>query len=208
MLKELSILEEFFTCHRQRLVTLLMTVDRSRDRHVTVGDLVTILTKLKAPVGQDTFELLLQAMGVPLTRNGRVDYRVILKGGLVNLAEEYLRKEGVKVTATGVSVGGGDSSPLVSGSKTQGEEDPLHDVATLSQRYSAVSTMSGANGRLVDGYKQEGLRQFNRLVEYCKVNGIVLDWQLAERGECRDPSTGSCARIITVRSLCPSSCFC
>ena len=182
MLKELSLLEEFLASHRQRLVTLLMTADKSRDRHITVGDLVTILTKLKAPVRQDAFELLLLAMGVPLTEKGRVDYRVILKGGLVKLAEEYLQKEDMKATAASASVGGGESPPLVSESRIQ--DGALHDAATLSQRYSAVSTMGGANGRLVDGYSQEGLRQFNRLMEYCRGNGIVLDWQLAEKGEC------------------------
>ena len=191
MLKELSLLETFLTRHRQRLVTLLMTADRNRDRHVSVEDLLTVFNKLKTPIGQDAFELLLQAMGIPLTENGRVYYRVVLNGGLVKLAEEYLQRED-KRNATTVTSVAGDSSQT-SGSKVQGKEGALQDAATLSQRYSGVSTMGGENGRLVDGYRQEGLRQFNSLVEYCKANDIVLDWELAERGEYRDQT---CSLIV------------
>ena len=176
LLREIVLLEHHLRRHRQRLVTLLMTADKNRDRHISVEDLIGIMHKLKVPVSQETLEVFLSALKGD--ERGRIDYRMVLNGGLVRMVEDYFER----LTGCGITAAEDESvSSSQTISSTAQSCDTPHATTSL-QKYTAPSTMDGENGKLVDGCKQEALRQFETLMAHCKANGIVLNWEVAEKG--------------------------
>ena len=175
MLKEVSLLEQHLTKHRQRLAVLLMTVDRNRDYLITVDEFLIIMDKLKVPISQAAMEVVLTA--VHTTKDGQLDYRILLNGSLLKTVDDHFQCTEVEITIS--------TADEHLGQELQGEEEAQamdtngpHDL----QRHLPPSTMDGENGRLSDDYKQDELRQFNALTAYCKAKGIVLSCDSAEKG--------------------------
>ena len=170
ILKEISLLEQHLTKHRQRLVTLLMTVDKNRDYLITTDEFLTIVDKLKAPISQDALEVLVTA----ITQDNQLDYRILLSGSLGKAVNEHLQQTEVESTASVAAMSENSSKEL--------QDSDAKDVLGSSQRQLAPSTMDGQNGKLSDAYKLAELRQFDALVAYCKANSIILNYDTAEKG--------------------------
>ena len=170
ILKEISLLEQHLTKHRQRLVTLLMTVDKNRDYLITTDEFLTIVDKLRAPISQDALEVLVTA----ITQDNQLDYRILLSGSLGKAINEHLQQTEVESTASVAAMSENSSKEL--------QDSDAKDVLGSSQRQLAPSTMDGQNGKLSDAYKLAELRQFDALVAYCKANGIILNYDTAEKG--------------------------
>ena len=173
ILKEISLLEQHLTKHRQRLVTLLMTVDKNRDHLITTDEFLMIVDKLRAPISQDALEVLVTA----ITQDNQLDYRILLSRSLGKAVNEHLQQTEVESTASVAAMSENSSKELQDSIATN-----TKDVLGTSQRQLVPSTMDGQNGKLSDAYKLAELRQFDALIAYCKANGIILNYDTAEKG--------------------------
>ena len=158
-----------------------MTKDKGR--FITPKDFANILHKLRATVNQNTLELVTSALQAASSmggrRDGKIDYRVFLRGELARLVEEYCHRPDVDTTASDSCMS--KNSTQVTSTSTQNTTD--HGEEEALDCHQAPSTMAGENGQLADDYKEEALRQFSALVAQCRASGVVLSWELAERGE-------------------------
>ena len=173
ILKEVSLLEQHLAKHRQRLVTLLMGVDKNRDYFITTEEFLMIVDKLRAPISQDALEILLSAT----TQDNQLDYRILLSGSLWKAVNDHFQQREVEDAVSTASMSKNSSKELQDLQATD-----TKDVSGTSQRQLAPSTMDGQNGELSDAYKLAELRQFDALVAYCKDNGIILNYDTAEKG--------------------------
>ncbi len=170
-----------------------MATDKTRDRLLTPEELTAIVHKLRAPVSLDALEVVVSALqaasGLGGRRAGKIDYRVLLNGNLVELVTEYVEKmekvvsesKGRKAPNRGMVTGTENSGDQ----KEEEEEEEEGGVALAAslQRHKAPSSMGGEVGRLADEYRAEALRQFSSLLAHCKASGVVLNWELAEKGK-------------------------
>ena len=168
MLKEVALLERYLTKYRPRLVALLMSIDKSHDYCIFSSDLVAILRKMKAPISETCVSTFLDAL--PRVKTGRIDYRILLNGLLGELLQKHFKAVDEKEGET--AAGEADHERV---------DESESEVLSL-EKHTAQSTLDGASGEMADEYKQEELRQFQKLIAYCKEHGIVLDWSLAETG--------------------------
>ncbi len=188
-MKEVALLQQFLCRHRKRLVTLLMAADKARDRLITSGELTAILHKLRAPVTTDTLEVVVSALQAANgAGDGRIDYRAVLTKNLQELVAAYLDKTEATVTESTENLSPtegvvSESSRVQEGEEGEEEEGEGEEGGEAEvQRCRAPSTMGGEVGRLADECREEALRQFTALRAYCKTNGVVLSWKLAEKG--------------------------
>ena len=170
-LKEVSQLEQHLTKHRQRLVTLLMAVDKNRDYLITTEEFLMIVDKLRAPISRDALEILLTAT----TQDNQLDYRILLSGSLWKAVNDHFQHTEVESAVSTASMNSSKELRDLQATDTK-------DVLGTSQRQLAPSTMDGQNGKLSDAYKLAELRQFHALIAYCKDNGIILNYDTAEKG--------------------------
>ena len=173
ILKEVLQLEQHLAKHRQRLVTLLMAVDKNRDYLITTEEFLMIVDKLRAPISQDALEILLTAT----TQDNQLDYRMLLSGSLWKAVNDHFQNREEESAVSAASMSENSSKELQDLQATDSK-----DVLRTSQRQLAPSTMDGQNGELSDAYKLAELKQFDALITYCKDNGIILNYDTAEKG--------------------------
>lgn len=184
LLKEVALLQQFLARHRKRLVSLLMATDKARDRLISSGEFTTIMAKLRVPVSAATLDTVVSALQATSGAGGgedcKIDYRTLLNGNLFELVTAYLDKTDSQSTQRSQ----GRTKGVVSDAEpSKGKEEEEEEVPAASlQRHMAPSTMGGEVGRLTDNYREESLRQFQALLDYCTANGVVLSWKLAEKG--------------------------
>ena len=148
---------------RQRFVSLLTLHDPAGTGRISLEELESVFLKICPSLSQESMELILK--GLQVDNEGTIDYRPLLKGGLLQSVEKYFETERSLV------VGAVDS--------TTAAEKKVVPVETAETR----GTMKGARGALATAYKDEEGRQFEVLLEFCRERGIVLDKQLLEKGE-------------------------
>lgn len=167
--KEVSLLEKFITSSRLRLAQLLVSQDTTRDHLISTETLTAIMNKLKAPVG-DMFGKVCIALMKETNNNGLIDYQLLLRGNLAVLVEKHLTDDELMERPKSVPTGSGEG---------------LLGVATTGEPSSStgiISTMEGDCGVWAKEFKEEAFRQFQKLMEYCKSNDIMMDKELAKRG--------------------------
>lgn len=169
VLKEVTQLEQHLVIHRHRLVQMLTLADKLCNKHVHVNDLLNILSKLNIQTSHATVEVLLNVLVV--SDNGLVNYSQLLRGGILRRVREYFQQLASEPTYHE------KFNPV-------DEESSIDDISTQLQleKYNTPSSMSGRNGILADETREEELKQFTLLIDYCRDNGVILDWKLAEQG--------------------------
>ncbi len=174
-IKEITKLYHFLLANRQRFVSLLTTVDKARMRLVSVSDMLNVFSKIKAPLSQAILEILLQVLNI--NQEGVFDYQQLINGSVLKGVDELFKKQEAELI-----------TKLEEESKREKPVSATEDVwvkktADLEKKYGALSTLTGEHGMKVDINKQEEVSQFSKLINYCKENGIVLNWQIAEKGK-------------------------
>ena len=169
VLKEVTLLEQHLGTHRPRLVQMLTSADKLNNKCISVNDMLSIFSKMKIPVSQATIELMLDVLVID--DHGLLNYNQLLNGEVLRKVEEHFQQYDFKLTEDETV------NPVI-------KESFSGDISTLLEldKHEAPSTMGGRNGALADEWKQEELKQFTLLIDYCKENGIILDWKLAEKG--------------------------
>ena len=166
ILEEITQLEQHLVTHRPRLVHMLMSADKLGNKSISVHDMLSILSKMTIQMSQQTIEVLLDILEID---GGLLRHDELLKGGILRKATrhfqqndpEWIRKKSANSIAGNIS-----------------SDDTLLQL----EKQKILSTMDEKNGILADEYKQEELKQFTLLLDFCKGKGITLDWKLAEKG--------------------------
>lgn len=195
LLREIELAAGRLFCVRQRLVSLLMRADADLDGCVTGAELAAILERVGVALSLECLHTLTQALlcgereGEGRGEKGevKVDYRKMVaaissrqapssediekkdKGGLISLLQEYLDRQGSAVNSPNISSLGSDAV-------LSDEQVCINREASLT-----MSTMDGPHGKLVVECKQDQMKQFAALLEYCKSIGVVLNRELVER---------------------------
>jgi hypothetical protein len=144
---------------RQRFVSLLTLHDPAGTGRISTEELGSVLLKMCPCISQESMELILK--GLQVGEDGTIDYRPLLKGGLLQCIEKYFEME---------------RSLIVSAvdSTTAAEKEAVPTDTRC--------TMSGERGALATAYKDSERQQFEVLLEFCRERGIILDTQLLEKG--------------------------
>lgn len=167
----MTALQQFLDVNRMRLVSLLMTIDKAHTRFISVSVMLGVMNKLKAPLSQAAIEILLQVLDI--REDGLLDYQQLINGCVLRAVEEHFKRLEEELIVEEVD----EVLPASS------EDLWKMKTADLEKKHSNPSTLTGKHGVMVQDYKQEEIKQFSKLIEYCKENGIVLNWQVAERGK-------------------------
>ena len=171
MMREIVQLEEYLANNRRRVISLLATVDKTHTRFITVSDMLSVMNKLKAPLSQAAIETLLQVLEI--REDGLLDYQQLINGGIHTMVEEHFQR----LEAELVSDEGNKQEECV-----VCEDEWSMKAADVAKKHGGPGTLQGEHGILAEQYKQEEVKQFSKLINYCKENGIVLNWQVAEKG--------------------------
>ena len=172
MIKEITLVEHHLANHRQRFVSLLAAADKMRTRFIIVSDMLSIMNKMKAPLSQAATEILLQVLDI--RDDGHMDYQQLMNGGILRAVEQHFQQ-----LEAGIAVDD-EAEHLVDTSLSDNVWSMK--AADMEKKHGAPSTLLGCNGILADQYKQEEVKQFSLLINHCKDNGILLNWQVAEKG--------------------------
>lgn len=166
VLREITQLEHHLVTHRPRLVQMLTSADKQNNRSISVHDMLSIFSKMKIQMSQQTIEILLDILKID---GGLVRYDELLQGGILRKVTRHFQQY---------------DSEWIPPKKATSIAGSISSDNTLLQLEEQISpsTMDGKIGILADEYKQEELKQFASLLEFCKGKGITLDWKLAERG--------------------------
>ena len=130
---------------------------------------------MRVPVEEFVVDILCDA----LEKEGKIDYRLLFKGGFANAVEKYLEE---------LEKHGDNGSTKKKASHTVQEEVVSGDALSFRdgiEEYGirpTISTMEGRNGEWSQALKQESLKQFADLIEFCHKHQISLDQSLVERG--------------------------
>ena len=146
---------------RQRFVSLLTLHDPAGTGRISIEELESVLQKMCPCISQESMELILKGQ---VGEDGTIDYRPLLKGGLLQCVENYFEMEKSLIV-----------SAVDSTTAAEKEVVPTDTV-------EAQCTMSGERGALATAYKDEERRQFEVLLKFCRERGIILDRQLLEKG--------------------------
>ncbi len=171
-IKEITKLHNFLIANRQRLVSFLATVDKAHTRFVSVSDMLNVFSKIKAPLSQAALEILLQVLEI--TEEGVFDYQQLVNGSVLKGVDEHFKRREAKLIV--------EDEIKKEESVSATEDVWVMKTADLEKKYGAPSTLTGEHGIKADIHKQEEVKQFSKLINYCKDNGIVLNWQIAEKG--------------------------
>lgn len=172
MIKEITLVEHHLASHRQRFVSLLAAADKMRTRFIIVSDMLSVMNKMKAPLSQAATEILLQVLDI--RDDGHMDYQQLMNGGILRAVEDHFQQLEADMAA--------DDEPEHSVETSSSDNVWTMKAADLEKKHGAPSTLLGCNGIHADQYKQEEVKQFSLLINHCKDNGILLNWQLAEKG--------------------------
>lgn len=168
ILQEITRLEQLLITHRPHLMHMLVSADKIGNKSINVHDMLSILNKMKIQMSEQTIEVLLDILDID---DGLLRYDKLLKGGILRKVKGRFQQLHV------------DSKQI--------HKKKEHSIAcnislenTLLQleKQRSLCTMGQKNGILANEYKQEELKQFTSLLDFCKERGIVLDWKMAEKG--------------------------
>ena len=193
LLKDATQLEKFINSNRRRIAGLLLAQDTGRDHRLTAESLMATLKKLKVPVEEEhMLRMILVALARETGKNGQVNYQLLMRGNLGALIEKHITENELVECGRGgqeiqkVVFGEESATKLVEQSSAAREGDVSHSSTSAGTKPAAErlkrSTMTGKNGEWASEYKQEAVRQFNELIEYCKEHEIILDRATAEKG--------------------------
>lgn len=117
-------------------------------------------------MSQQTTEVLLDMLEID---DGLLRYEELLKGGLVRTVKRSFQQQDSEMESQKIT----HSTPgNISLDKTQ----------LQSEKEKTLSTMDGKKGIIASEYKEEELKQFMSLLDFCKGKEITLDWKMAEKG--------------------------
>ena len=171
MIREVTQLEEYLANNRRRVISLLATVDKTHTRFITVNEMLSVMNKLKAPLSQAAIETLLQVLEI--REDGLLDYQQLISGGIRAVVEEHFER---------LEAGLVDKEDVTQDDSKVSEDEWTMKAADVEKKHGAPSTLQGEHKILTEQYRQEEVKQFSKLINYCKENGIVLNWQVAEKG--------------------------
>lgn len=183
IIKEISDLEQFLAAKRRRFISLLAAADKAHNRYISVSEMLSVLNKIKAPLSQSVIEILLQVLEI--TDNGLLDYQQLINGSISVVIEEHF--ESLESKLLFVEDETDKMEPVTS------EDVWITRAADLEKKHRAPGTLTGEHGTKAEHYKQEEVMQFSKLIKYCKENGIILNWQMAEKGK-------MCGMLLTCNS--------
>ena len=173
MMKETTALILCLSHGKQRFVTLLAIKDPKRENSISAKELLAVLQKMRPPVSQEALECILKCL--PQTKEGKLDYLPLVNGSILQCVEEYFNTSGGD---SGITTGVAESGESITSQANTERETP--DIDPLSQ--GLKSTMGGERGRLSTAYKEEEIKQFEVLMEFCRENNIVFDEKFVEKG--------------------------
>lgn len=171
MMKETTALILCLSHGKQRFVTLLTIKDPTKENSLSAKELLAVLKKMRPPVSQEALEFILTCL--PQTKVGKLEYLPLVNGSILQYVEDYFNASGDN---SGSTTGVAESSKSITSQTDTERESP----DPLSQ--GLKSTMSGERGRLSTAYKEEEIKQFEALMEFCRENNIVFDEKFAEKG--------------------------
>ena len=166
ILKEITQLEQHLVAHRPRLVHMLVSADKLGNKSISVHDMLSILSKMKIQVSQQTIQVLLDILE---TDGGFLRHDELLKGGILRKVTRHFQQNDPEWIHK-------ESANSIAGN-TSG-----NDTLLQLQKQKSLGTTDEKTGILANEYKQEELKQFTLLLDFCKGKGITLDWKLAEKG--------------------------
>lgn len=171
VLKEVKALELHLSHGKQRFITLLALYDPAGVGSTSEEELEYVIQKMKPQISQESLEIVLKSL--PEVERGRVDYRPLIKGDIVQCVEQYTHLHFT------------DSTPqaLPDHSSTEKSNQSIEIHENEDPKCSKPQgTMSGDRGALSTAYKEEEQRQFEILLEFCREQEIVLNQELLEKG--------------------------
>lgn len=165
VIREVTLLEQHLVTRHHLLVRMFTLADKLCNNHIHMNDMLNVFSKLKIPVSQATAEVLLGILVVD--DDGLVNYIQLLRGGISRKVQEYFQQLGSK-------------------QKDFNDINKQNFVAISRQlqleKHNTLSSISGRSGVLASENQEEELLQFTALLDYCRNNGVILDWKLAEQG--------------------------
>lgn len=171
VLKEVKALELHLSHGKQRFITLLALHDPAGVGSTSAEELEYVIQKMKPPISQESLELVLKSL--PEVERGRLDYRPLIKGDIVQSVKQHTQLQFT------------DSTPqaLPDHSLTEKSNQSIEIPENRDPKCSkSQGTMSGDRGTLSTAYKEEEHRQFEILLEFCREQEIVLNQELLEKG--------------------------
>ena len=159
-------MEQHLVTHHHLLVRMLTLADKLCNNHIHMNDMLNIFSKLKIPVSQATAEVLLHILVID--DDGLVNYIQLLRGGIRGKVQEYFQQQG-------------SEQKDFNDANKQSFIDDISRQLQL-EKHNTLSSISGENGVLASENQKEELQQFTALIDYCRNNGVILDWKLAEQG--------------------------
>ena len=165
ILEEITQLEQHLVTHRPLFIHMLTSADKLGNKSIGVNDMLNIFNKMKIQLSQETIEVLLDTLEVD---DGLLRYNEFLKGEILRRVKRSFQQQDSKWIHNKMaqSIAGNTS----------------RDSTLLQLGKQSLSTMDEKNGMLSNEYKQEELKQFALLLDFCKGKGITLDWKMAEKG--------------------------
>ena len=162
IIEEITRLEQHLITHRPLFVHMLTSADKLGNKSIRVNDMLNIFNRMKIQLSQETTEVLLDTLEVD---DGLLRYNEFLKGEILRRVKRSFQRQDSKWTHNKIaqSIAGNIS-----------RDSPLLQLGKQS-----LSTMDEKNAK---EYKQEELKQFALLLDFCKGKGITLDWKMAEKG--------------------------
>ena len=120
-------------------------------------------------MSQTTIEILLDILEID---GGLLRYDQLLQGGIPRKVARYFQQYDSEII--------NNKNPKYIAGKTSCDDESA--LLQPEKNKKCPSSMDGKNGVLADEYKQEELRQYTSLLDFCNGKGITLDWKLAEKG--------------------------
>ena len=185
-------------------------MDKNKDWLMSCNECKQLFRTLQVPITDDEVEELV--VSLDRNNDGYLDYRELLKGRLAYKVERQQEKRKVdeisplvqppqflSVSGSGSNTDDANTTNSVTSADDQqkGEKmkskqkqhlmeamrSPELTRSIRTKQHIAPSTLHESIAQQVDHYRQEELKQFQNLLLYCRIHGIVLNQSLLERGE-------------------------
>lgn len=179
-MKDVKRMEDFLILSRSRLAGLLIQFDKKRDYLLPLETIQDILGRLRVPVEDHVINVVCDALENHTGINAVIDYRLLLKRGLVDILEQYLTiLEQHEESNELFPVDDKETKCLI-------KIEPISTSSSTSAITQEVlrptkSTMDGKHGEWSEMFKEDAQKQFMCLIEYCQRQNIILDKASAER---------------------------
>ena len=182
-MKYVKQMEDFLVLSRSRLAGLFIQFDKKRDYLLPLETVQDILGRLRVPVEDHVINVVCDALENHTGMSAVIDYRLLLKRGLVDILEQYLTiLEQQEESNEFFPVDDEETKCLI---KIEPISTPS-STSTITQEvlHPTKSTMDGKHGEWSEMFKEDAQKQFMCLIEYCQRHNIILDKASAERGNC------------------------